>query len=169
MSDTIAIMREGRIVQFGTPGALYDAPVNRYVADFVGESNFFAGDVVAADAAGASIRTDTGITLTAPYAAGGQPLGVQSRGVIAVRPEVMRLWRDVAPGDQAQLAHTVQGRVENRIYLGDQTEFSIATATLGTILVRAGKSGGALSDDFSPGSKVNLGWHRSQALALADA
>ena len=39
MSDTIAIMREGRIVQFGTPRELYDAPVNRYVADFVGESN----------------------------------------------------------------------------------------------------------------------------------
>src|SRR5262245_11004632 len=37
MSDTIAIMRDGRIVQFGTPAALYDAPVSRYVADFVGE------------------------------------------------------------------------------------------------------------------------------------
>ena len=44
MSDTIAIMRDGRIVQFGTPRELYDAPVNRYVADFVGESNFFAGE-----------------------------------------------------------------------------------------------------------------------------
>src|SRR5205085_3950389 len=49
MSDTIAIMRDGRIEQFGSPGALYDAPVNRYVADFIGESNFFAGEVVEAD------------------------------------------------------------------------------------------------------------------------
>jgi spermidine/putrescine transport system ATP-binding protein len=169
MSDTIAIMREGRIVQFGTPTALYDAPVSRYVADFVGESNFFAGDIVAADAAGASIRTKSGLTLTAPYVAGGQPLGVQTRGVIAVRPEVMRLWRDVAPDDAAQMACMVQGRIQNRIYLGDQTEFSVATATLGTILVRAGKNSGALSDDFSPGSEVNVGWYRSQALALVDA
>jgi len=169
MSDTIAIMRDGRIVQFGTPAELYDAPVNRYVADFVGESNFFAGDIIAADAAGASIRTASGMTLTAPYVAGGQPLSVQTRGVIAVRPEVMRLWRDVAPSDAAQMACTVQGRIQNRIYLGDQTEFSIATATLGTILVRAGKNSGTLSDDFSPGSDVNLGWYRSQALALVDA
>jgi spermidine/putrescine transport system ATP-binding protein len=168
MSDTIAIMRDGRIVQFGTPAALYDAPVNRYVADFVGESNFFAGDIVAADGAGASIRTASGVILTAPYVAGGQPLGVQTRGVIAVRPEVMRLWRDVAPSDAAQMACTVQGRIQNRIYLGDQTEFSIATTTLGTILVRAGKNSGTLSDDFSPGSEVNLGWYRSQALALVD-
>ena len=169
MSDTIAIMREGRIVQFGTPAALYDAPVNRYVADFVGESNFFAGDIVAADAAGASIRTASGLTLTAPYAAGGQPLAIQSRGVIAVRPEVMRLWRDGAPGDAGQMDCMVQGRIQNRIYLGDQTEFSIDTPTLGTILVRAGKNSGTLSDDFSPGGEVNLGWYRSQALALVDA
>src|SRR5215469_5683783 len=45
MSDTIGIMREGRIVQFGSPQELYDAPVNRYVADFVGESNFIAGTI----------------------------------------------------------------------------------------------------------------------------
>jgi len=168
MSDTIAIMREGRIVQFGTPAALYDAPVNRYVADFVGESNFFPGDIVAADSAGASIRTASGITLTAPYAAGGQPLGVQTRGVIAVRPEVMRLWRDAAPSDGAQMACTVHGHIQNRIYLGDQTEFSIATADLGDILVRVGKDTGAMSDDFVPGSAVVLGWRPSQALALAD-
>jgi len=168
MSDTIAIMREGRVVQLGTPAALYDAPVNRYVADFVGESNFFAGDVVATDAAGASIRTPSGITLSGPYAAGGQTLDGQKRGVIAVRPEVMRLWRDGAPADAADLDCTIQGRIQNRIYLGDQTEFSIATAALGTILVRAGKTSGALSDELLPGSEVSLGWYRHQALALAD-
>src|SRR5262249_24444807 len=127
MSDTIAIMREGRIVQFGTPMALYDAPVNRYVADFVGESNFFARDIVDADAAGASLRTSSGLTLTAPYAAGGHPLTQQSRGVIAVRPEVVRLWRDAAPADAGKMDCTIQGRIQNRIYLGDQTEFSITT------------------------------------------
>jgi spermidine/putrescine transport system ATP-binding protein len=148
--------------------ALYDAPVNRYVADFVGESNFFAGDIVDADAAGASLRTSSGLTLTAPYAAGGQPLTQQSRGVIAVRPEVVRLWRDAAPADAARMDCTIQGRIQNRIYLGDQTEFSITTAALGTILVRAGKTGGALSDDFSPGREVNLGWYRHQALVLVD-
>jgi spermidine/putrescine transport system ATP-binding protein len=50
MSDRVCVMREGRIVQTGSPRALYDEPVNRYVADFVGKSNFFpasrAGQVV---------------------------------------------------------------------------------------------------------------------------
>ena len=43
MSDRVCVMREGRIVQTGSPRQLYDAPVSRYVADFVGKSNFFAG------------------------------------------------------------------------------------------------------------------------------
>ena len=44
MSDQVCIMRDGRIVQAGTPRSLYDEPVNRYVADFVGKSNFFPGN-----------------------------------------------------------------------------------------------------------------------------
>ena len=43
MSDRICIMREGSIVQIGSPLELYDQPCNRYVADFVGKSNFFDG------------------------------------------------------------------------------------------------------------------------------
>ena len=43
MSDRVCVMREGRIVQSGSPRELYDHPVSRYVADFVGKSNFFAG------------------------------------------------------------------------------------------------------------------------------
>ncbi len=43
MSDRVCVMREGRIVQTGAPRELYDKPLNRYVADFVGKSNFFAG------------------------------------------------------------------------------------------------------------------------------
>ena len=41
MSDRVCVMREGRIVQTGSPRQLYDQPVNRYVADFVGKTNFF--------------------------------------------------------------------------------------------------------------------------------
>jgi spermidine/putrescine transport system ATP-binding protein len=169
MSDTIAIMREGRIVQMGTPRALYDSPVDRYVADFVGQSNFFSGDVVAADALGATIRTAGGIILAAPYATGGRPLNGQARAVIAVRPEAVRLWQDGTAIAVAGLACAVKGRIQNRIYLGDQTEFSIATAELGDVLARAGRDAGAASDGLLPGSEVTLGWLRDRGLALADS
>src|SRR5206468_7415522 len=43
MSGRVCVMREGRIIQTGSPRELYDKPINRYVADFVGKSNFFKG------------------------------------------------------------------------------------------------------------------------------
>ena len=79
MSDTIAIMRDGRIEQFGTPQQLYDAPVNRYVADFVGESNFLSGKVAAADAQGASVALANGLLLKARWSAAGEHPAVGRR------------------------------------------------------------------------------------------
>src|SRR5262245_16570190 len=169
MSDSIAIMRDGRIEQFGSARDLYDAPVNRYVADFVGESNFIPGEVVSADRERATIRTRTGMTLSAPYSASGGMLAASAPGVIAVRPEAIRLWPAATDtAERPDLACAVAGRIQNRIYLGDQTEFSIATAELGDILVRIGKEGFAQGDELAPGRDVKLGWRADRALALAD-
>jgi spermidine/putrescine transport system ATP-binding protein len=171
MSDTIAIMRDGRIEQFGSPGALYDAPVNRYVADFIGESNFFAGEVTAVGEQGATVRTASGLVLAAPPSREGRPLAVGGRGVVAVRPEAIRLWPGsvtdaaVAAGLGGPAFH-LGGTVRNRIYLGDQTEFSIATGASGDILVRTAKDGAA--GDLSPGAAVTLGWRQSSGLSLVD-
>jgi spermidine/putrescine transport system ATP-binding protein len=171
MSDTIAIMRDGRIEQFGSPGGLYDAPVNRYVADFIGESNFFAGEVTALGAQGATLRTASGLVLAAPPSREGRPLAVGGRGVIALRPEAIRLWPGaltdaaVAAGLGGPSFH-LGGTVRNRIYLGDQTEFSIATGASGDILVRTAKD--SVAGELSPGDSVTLGWRESSGLSLVD-
>jgi spermidine/putrescine transport system ATP-binding protein len=163
MSDTIAIMRDGRIVQFGTPQQLYDAPLNRYVADFVGESNFLTGKVVAAEAHGASIEIAGGIALKARWSAAGQHLSAGEQGVVAVRPEVIGLWPvGRAPGD---LDLHRQGQVRNRIYLGDHTEFSVHVAELGELMVRLPKSD-PLAIRLQPGDAAEIGWRGDQALAL---
>ena len=75
MSDRVCIMRDGRIVQVGSPRELYDQPASRYVADFVGKSNFFDGTVGAASASGAEIRLDCGITVPAGNPNGSLDLG----------------------------------------------------------------------------------------------
>jgi len=166
MSDTIAIMRDGRIVQFGTPQLLYDAPLNRYVADFVGESNFLAGKVVAVDAGGASLSPADGIVLKARWSAAGARLSVGEDGVVAVRPEVIGLWpAGRAPAD---LDLRRQGQVRNRIFLGDHTEFSIHVAELGEIMVRLPKSD-PLAMRLQPGDAAEIGWRAEQALALRAA
>jgi spermidine/putrescine transport system ATP-binding protein len=168
MSDTISIMREGHIVQTGSPRELYDAPVNRYVADFIGQSNFFAGRLVEAGAQTARIRTDSGLELSAPYPATSPGLNGAERAVIAVRPEVIGIWPEAASaGGRSDVA--VPGRILNRIYLGDQTEFSVASEALGEVLVRAPKTSEAVASGLAPGDSVVIGWRQQAGLALADS
>jgi spermidine/putrescine transport system ATP-binding protein len=163
MSDTIAIMRDGKIVQFGTPQLLYDAPVNRYVADFVGESNFLTGNVTATQANGASVALSDGLVLKARWSAAGDHLSAGEDCVIAVRPEVIGLWPiGRAPAD---LDVRRQGRVRNRIYLGDHTEFSLHVPELGELMVRLPKSD-PLAMSLQPGDMAEIGWRADKALAL---
>src|SRR5262249_3146859 len=144
---------------------LYDAPVNRYVADFVGESNLFAGPLAGVAEGGASVRTPTGLVLSGRCPPGAPGLAGTAAAVIAVRPEAIRLWPadGAAPGG---LDCRLAGRVQNRIYLGDQTEYSIGTAELGDVLVRLPKA--AVAAEPAPGDAVALGWRAEQALALVD-
>ena len=163
MSDTIAIMRDGRIVQFGSPQLLYDAPVNRYVADFVGESNFLSGKVTTADAHGASVALANGLVLKARWSAAGEHLAVGEEAAIAVRPEVIGIWPVGRSPSDLDLRRP--GQVRNRIYLGDHTEFSVHVPELGELMVRLPKSD-PLAMRLQPGDAAEIGWRAEQALVL---
>ncbi len=167
MSDTISIMRDGHIVQTGTPAELYDCPVDRYVADFVGESNFFSGPVSHADPTEVKIRTATGMLLTAPHPAGGQQLKSGQPGTIAVRPEIIRIWPPNGKRPK-NIDFSIEGRITNRIYLGHQAEFRVVTDSLGEILARTPKTAEVVTRGFSPGDAVSVGWQWDLGLALLD-
>jgi spermidine/putrescine transport system ATP-binding protein len=162
MSDTIGIMRDGRIVQMGTPEELYDAPVSRYVADFVGESNFLPGQISASDESGAVIKIASGINLRATPSRLGERLKVGDAGVVAVRPEVIGLYRPGAV--PADLDCVAEAHILNRIYLGDHSEFSVRAEGFGDLLVRLPKA--AETAGFEPGTAAIVGWRGQQALAL---
>lgn len=166
MSDTIGIMKDGKVVQFGSPEELYDAPVNRYVADFVGESNFFSGQVAGSDERGATLMTASGLTLRAPFSRLGARLRTGERGSIALRPEAIGLWRPTAV--PAGLDVTRPARLMNRIYLGDHSEFQIEAEGLGAVLVRLPKAS-AETQGLEPGDLVVMGWNHERALILAES
>ena len=91
MSDRIAVMHEGRIAQVGPPEELYDRPCNRFVASFIGESNFLSG-VVRGIEDGLVVAECGGATLRAVAAA---PVPAGSAVTLTMRPERMRFarWR----------------------------------------------------------------------------
>ena len=166
MSDSIAVMREGRIVQSGSPQELYDAPASRYVADFVGESNFFSGSVTRVSGEIAEIEIAGGQRLSASVNAKAPALAIGAAGVIVVRPEVVGLWRQGAAPKDLSLCR--KATVRNRIYLGDHSEFSLSAEGLGDVLARIPKSA-ALATELVPGDDVEIGWRKEQALALCEA
>lgn len=167
MSDTICIMHAGRIVQTGSPTELYDEPVNRYVADFVGKSNFFEGKVFEADGRGARIETAAGRSFAGRNPKTAASLRTGAAAVLAVRPEIIFI---SSPGGE----HPVEANVEapaiirNRIFLGEQTEYLVEAEGLGEVLVRAPKHTEALTGGFNPGEKVLIGWQSAAALVLED-
>ncbi len=158
MSDTICIMRQGRIVQQGSPAGLYDAPASAWVADFVGKSNFLPGTVAELERGGAVVRTGAG-PIRGRLAAGGTPLQPGDAAVVAVRPELVRL---MEPRPDA-----AGGRVLNRIFLGEHTEYLVRTATMGDLLALVPRAAEAEAG-FAPGEDVALSWPEGAALALAD-
>jgi len=168
MSDTICIMREGRIVQTGSPKALYDEPINGYVADFVGKSNFFVGEITDSDAKRGAVRLANGRALSGRQPVGGQALTAGQRGVIAVRPELIQVMAANSVTDDT-FDVAAPGRVKNRIFLGEHTEYLIGTEELGDILALVPKYVEAAEGGFGRGDDVKVGWRRNAALALAEA
>jgi len=171
MSDRVSLMRDGRIVQTGSPQDLYDAPIDRYVADFVGKSNFFEGTLAGIDGGDIVVRLDCGLAMRGRRPCGAASPTRETRLVIAVRPELIRIMpRCEAPGvvDPAASDFHIGARVKNRIFLGEHTEYLVTTDALGDVLVLSPKRSEAASGGFSPGDEVTIEWQGDTALALDD-
>ncbi len=170
MSDRIVVMHDGRIQQSGQPTELYERPVNRFVANFIGVSNPLAGRVLDFDSGSrrATVETDGGLRLRGTVT---DPAASPSEGspvTVAVRPERLRL--EPAGGNGAVPSDgwaSVPGRVDQGTYLGDQTEYRIKTATAGELVARQQNAAGAASGHgFGPGDPVLVRWHEEANLIL---
>lgn len=158
MSDRICIMRDGCIEQIGSPQELYDRPKNRYVAGFVGTSNFFDGKVTDIDKDGL-----TSVALAGGLSNQGMPIGEFSKdqGVcISVRPEQIHLSR----GADAKDGLTVT--VLNRIFLGEHTEFLVKHESLGEFLVLSPRQTELNDGPFNTGDTLTASWNAGAALVL---
>jgi spermidine/putrescine transport system ATP-binding protein len=119
LSDRIAVMRDGRIEQLGTPAEIYEAPRTSFVAAFIGDTNFFAGTVrETLDGEYSRLAIDGFPELVCfndKNIARGEPVS------LSLRPEKLRISRE-RPAD-APHVNVVPGQVEDVIYLGSHTKF----------------------------------------------
>jgi spermidine/putrescine ABC transporter ATP-binding subunit len=121
MATRIAVMSGGQVRQVGPPREIYQRPVDRFVADFIGESNFLDGQLTN-NGTGPAFRLRDGTLVPAPtdVAAAG------SRMMLMIRPESVGVGRD-APADVTRAA-VVRGRVKNVAFMGNHTRITVETA-----------------------------------------
>jgi spermidine/putrescine transport system ATP-binding protein len=156
MSDRICIMRGGRIVQSGSPNALYDEPASRYVADFVGKSNFIDGTLSAMSGANGQVHTASGLCFAGRLSGS---LMQGSKVSLSIRPEQIGLAHKGREG-----AETVT--VINRIFLGEHTEYLVRHAALGDLLVLVARQAEAAEGGFAPGDAGHVTWAAETGLIL---
>ncbi|MDQ6794999.1 MAG: ABC transporter ATP-binding protein [Chloroflexota bacterium] len=170
MSDVIVVMHDGRIQQQGDPTELYERPVNRFVANFIGVSNPIAGRISAFDAVTrrAEVKTDGGLTLAGVVTDAAATLAPGDAVTVAIRPERLRVEpADVGAGTAEPGWTSIDGRVRQGTYLGDQTEYRIQTPTAGELVVRRQNAAGAASGPgLGPGDPVRVRWHEEANLVL---
>lgn len=165
MSDRVCIMRSGEIIQTGTPRLLYDKPVNRYVADFVGRSNFFPGKISHTNADAVDVELDSGITLSSTNPNNDASLAVKQSILVSVRPEQMVMSRSEShlPANQA---FYISAKVLNRIFLGEHTEYLLHNDTLGEFLLLAPRQSEVAEPPLDTGETVYAACSRESALVL---
>jgi putative spermidine/putrescine transport system ATP-binding protein len=159
ISDRIAVINRGRVEQCGTPQELYFRPVNRFVADFVGESVFLEGTVEAADQDTCRVRTADGVALDA------QPrhrLAVGGRVSVMIRPERFLLGPDAAGAN-----NRMTGEIRSASFIGDRVRYEIAISAREQVIVTAPNRG----DEYvmPPGTRTEIGWGKNDVLLFAEA
>jgi len=145
MSDRVAVMSKGKILQIGTPTAIYEHPVDRFVADFIGETNFIAATVAERSGVAGRLQLQSGAMVEHPVD-GSKSVGTTV--TLAVRPERIEL---VPRGGDMLLP----GKVEHIIYFGTDTTFHVALESKAIITVRQQNRQGS-RQRFAVGDNVGL-------------
>jgi iron(III) transport system ATP-binding protein len=120
MSNRIAVMNGGRIEQLDRPREIYNAPASRFVADFIGTTNFISGTVLGPDSQAGrwNIRTPAGdMVVQAEF-----DLAPERRVTVSIRPE------DVELCDQAPAANglnVTSGLLDQKVFLGDSMDCQV--------------------------------------------
>jgi spermidine/putrescine ABC transporter ATP-binding subunit len=153
MSDRIAVMGKGRVQQIGSPNEIYEDPKNRFVADFIGDTNFLEGEVTAIHGETATIRTALGVDVTTTF----ESLDGTGPATMSIRPE------KIGMADQAE-GIVFPGTVRARNYLGGFTHY---TVQVGDVMLRLSRRNFQTHQEaMEIGSAVQIGFREINARIL---
>ena len=159
MSDRIAVMNEGNLLQVDTPEKIYEHPNNRFVANFIGETNFIdaTADSISEDTL--FLKFDDAFAIPAPITS---KVKVGDQVILAVRPEKLTILKDQNEGA------SIPGKIVETIYIGTDLRYEVQISKEKVLSVREQNSRGENAIRYQPGDDVFVCWQRDQANVLID-
>ncbi|MES2534493.1 MAG: ABC transporter ATP-binding protein [Pseudomonadota bacterium] len=161
MSDRIAVLNKGKIVQLGTPQEIYEAPKARFVANFVGHTNLFDGTIASIEPGGVC-RVAIAGGKAVMRCESATPLEQGQQVTVALRYEKATV--DVAGGPQDDSSFS--GVVTDRTYMGSFLRYAVATDWGGEVTADMPVSEAARA--IAEGTRVQLRWTPYNAAVLAE-
>jgi spermidine/putrescine transport system ATP-binding protein len=159
LSDRIAVMNQGKIEQIGTPSEIYERPKTAFVADFIGDTNLFSGEITALEAEYVQIVTKTGLTI---FVARNEdtPTELLTSVVVSVRPEKIQL----SLYQPSLVNNCFEGRLVNVMYLGTHVNYVVELTNGIHINVLQPNTLGNLPDRDTP---IYAWWGENDCLAIS--
>lgn len=153
MSTRICVVNKGEVEQIGTPREIYDKPKNRFIANFIGETNLLDGQIIGWEEGIAVIKTTKGEILRAL-----SPKKDMTKVAYVIRPENI-----VLAAQQMGTQNILQGIVEEVVYVGQASRCKVVTSKGETLKVTLGPK-----EIFSlhEGQEVFLGWEVNEGVLL---
>ena len=162
MADRVVIMRDGRLEQVGTPAEIYSRPTSRFVASFIGASNFLRGSVAGRSGDQLQVRLASGGEVLVPSSDGGR-----GEILISVRPEAVGL-RRLAEKQSAPESGT-PATVQQIVYRGQTTHVHMRLDDGEPFVAFLPNRRGEQAETFSAGEKVWASWSPQSNWPVADS
>ena len=157
MSDRVAVMNEGRLMQIGEPEALYSQPRCLFVAQFVGQSNRLEGEVLATNETHSVFQSVGLKPIHIPRVSQGM---TGNRVVMILRPEQLTLSREHECGPTE---NSLEVKINQDFYLGDEMQYVVTVAPNLSWTVRMASQPDR-NARFCPGEKAFIRWEAQHGL-----
>ena len=157
MSDRIAVMEFGKVLQLGSPEEIYEKPANVFVADFIGETNFVDARVISINSNDVDLLLEDKFNVTSLLVSN---LSTNQEVSLAVRPEKLSITRSRTEGI------SIPGIVKEVIYIGTDIRYEVTISDKTTVAIREQNRGNISLQRFEKGERVFLGWEEASATIL---
>ncbi len=161
LSNRIAVMNQGKIEQIGSPHEIYNYPRTAFVADFIGDTNLFAGEIVEIDNSSIKIVTPRGLSFIVSRQEN-TPTGLKEPVLVSVRPEKIQLSIYIPSVE----TNCFEGRLVNVMYLGTHVNYVVELLAGVSITVLQPNTFGSLPDINTP---IYAWWSENDCLALPNS